>query len=250
MEQIQKLFNYNENPIRTVINEGKILFVAKDVADILGFSETSAMTRSLDNDEKTNMKIKQSGTNYTTNITGITESGLYSAILRSRRPEAKQFRRWITSEVLPSIRKHGSYMTDDVLEQAIGDPDFMIGLLASLKEEKGKRMELEQRIEEDKPKLIAYQYMVDADGLININEFAKHFGIGPRKLFDVFRELKLIYNRRDGILPSEGTYRDCFKSIRKEVAPGKTRSVTLIVSKKIDKLVGKLVKEGVIEPVA
>lgn len=211
MEQIQKLFNYNENPIRTIINEGEVLFVAKDVADVLGFSETSAMTRGLDNDEKTNLQITQGGSNYKTNITAITESGLYSAILRSRRAEAKEFRRWITSEVLPSIRKHGSYMTDNVLEQAIGDPDFMIGLLASLKDEKGKRKELEQRIEEDKPKLIAYQYMVDADGLIGINEFAKHFGIGPRKIYEVFRGLNLIYDRRDGILPREGTYRDCFK---------------------------------------
>ncbi|MBU5233827.1 BRO-N domain-containing protein, partial [Vibrio cholerae] len=81
----------------------------------------------------------------------INESGLYSAILKSKKPQAKAFKKWVTSEVLPSIRKHGAYMTDQVLEQAVTNPDFMIGLLTNLKEEKAKRVEAERTILQQQP---------------------------------------------------------------------------------------------------
>lgn len=104
---MNNVFKYEGNEVRTVIIEGEPWFVAKDVADILGFSETAAMTRGLDDDDKTNLHTTQDGTSYTTRTTIINESGLYSAILKSRRPEARAFKRWVTREVLPTIRKTG-----------------------------------------------------------------------------------------------------------------------------------------------
>ena len=73
----------------------------------------------------------------------ISESGLYSAILRSRKPEAKEFKRWVTHEVLPAIRSHGGYLTPEATAQALSDPDFIIRLATQLKEERAQRLELE-----------------------------------------------------------------------------------------------------------
>ena len=94
------------------------------------------MTRTLDKDEKGLYNIQT--VQGVQKLTVINESGLYSSILRSRKKEAKSFKKWVTSEVLPTIRKHGAYMTDQVLEQAVTNPDFAIGLLTKLKEEKEK----------------------------------------------------------------------------------------------------------------
>ncbi|EMI11503.1 prophage antirepressor [Anoxybacillus gonensis] len=94
--------------MRTLQKDGEVWFVAKDVAEALGYSSTGAMNKRLDEDEKTIVPIWNGG--YQTNISIITESGLYSAIIGSKKPEAKQFKKWVTSEVLPSIRKNGGYI--------------------------------------------------------------------------------------------------------------------------------------------
>ncbi|XLP22299.1 Bro-N domain-containing protein [Bacillus toyonensis] len=114
--------------MRTVIKEGEPWFVAKDVCEALDVKNTTVAINKLDIDEVT--KFNLGGLAGETNI--INESGLYSLILRSRKPEAKAFKRWITHEVIPSIRKHGAYMTESTLESAISDPDFMIGLLITI----------------------------------------------------------------------------------------------------------------------
>ena len=88
-------------------------FVSKDVAEILGYSETAMMTRRPDDDEKTNLSFRQDGSNYQTNVTIINESGLYNAVLSSKKLEAKSFKKWITSDVLPTIRKTGGYGIPD-----------------------------------------------------------------------------------------------------------------------------------------
>jgi len=100
---------YKDNPVRIVKKDDETWFSAKDVAEILGYSETSAMTRRLEKDEKTTLQIPQSGTNYTTNVVCINQAGLYVAILGSNKKEAKDFTRWVTHEVLPSIQKTGTY---------------------------------------------------------------------------------------------------------------------------------------------
>lgn len=100
-----KVFHFQENEVRIVDVDGEPWFIAKDVAEILGYSETAMMTRRLDDDESISAKL--AGMNMKSTL--INESGLYNAVLGSNKPEAKAFKKWVTSEVLPSIRKTGSY---------------------------------------------------------------------------------------------------------------------------------------------
>ena len=107
-----QVFNFGDHEVRTLIKEGEPWFVAKDVADILDYSEASAMTRHLDDDDKGSVKLTVH--NQEQEFIVVNESGLYSAILKSRKPEAKAFKKWVTSEVLPSIRKQGKFSLSDV----------------------------------------------------------------------------------------------------------------------------------------
>lgn len=125
------------------IMDGEIpLFVARDIASQLGYSDTNKMTSRLDNDEFISAKME--GMNM--KVTLLTESGLYNAILGSKKPEAKQFKRFVTEEVLPSIRKHGMYATTDTIEKMIADPESAIKLLEAIKSEKEKSKELRKEI--------------------------------------------------------------------------------------------------------
>jgi prophage antirepressor-like protein len=139
MNELQKAFNYNGNEVRTILKGEDVWFVAKDVCDVLELSNPSMVVQKLEEDERAKFNLGRQGE---TNI--VNEYGLYNLILTSRKHEAKQFKRWITHEVLPSIRKHGAYLTDDVLEKSLNDPDYMIGLLTALKEEKEKRIKVEK----------------------------------------------------------------------------------------------------------
>ena len=107
-----QVFNFGDYQVRTVIKEGEPWFVAKDVADILDYSEASAMTRHLDDEDKESVKLPIRGQEQ--ELILVNESGLYSAILKSRKPEAKAFKKWVTSTVLPSIRKRGMFSLSDV----------------------------------------------------------------------------------------------------------------------------------------
>lgn len=191
MNQIQKVFNYQGNQMRTVLKEGEPWFVAKDVAEILGFDHTPTMTRTLDEDEKGVHIIHTLGGNQ--QMTIINEPGLYSAILKSRKPEAKQFKRWITHEVIPSIRKHGAYMTRETIEKVLTDPDTLIQLATTLKEERAKRMEAEATLEKQKPKVIFANAVETSDDSILIGQLAKIItqngvDIGQNRLFKWLRE--------------------------------------------------------------
>lgn len=139
-------FNFNNTPLRTLTDEaGDPWFVAKDVCNILEISNPSDALQSLDDDEKTNL-----GNSYVWSEPGrkpliISEPGLYRLVMRSRKPEAKEFQRWVTHEVLPSIRKHGAYMTQQTLDKALTSPDFLIQLATKLKEEQEKVKALEPK---------------------------------------------------------------------------------------------------------
>lgn len=128
-----KIFNFNGKDVRVLGTQDEPLFVARDVALILGYSETAAMLRTLDEEDR-GLPAKLAGSQAAPSAT-ITESGLYSAILRSTLPEAKAFKRCVTSEILPSIRKHGMYATAPTIESMLNDPDVMIKTLTALKEE-------------------------------------------------------------------------------------------------------------------
>jgi prophage antirepressor-like protein len=134
-----KVFNFNNVEVRTVILDGEPWWIAKDVCDVLGHTNTSMALANIDDEERAKFNLGRQGE---TNI--VSESGLYSLILYSRKPEAKAFKKWVTSEVLPSIRKHGIYASEVTVEKMLSDPDFAIELLTTLKEERAKRIEVEK----------------------------------------------------------------------------------------------------------
>lgn len=144
MNELQKVFNYGETQVRTVVKGEEIWFVAKDVCSVLDIKNSHDALSRLEDDEKATSVLPTQFGNKEMNL--VNESGLYSLIFTSRKDEAKSFKKWVTSEVLPTIRKHGAYMTDDVLERTLNDPDYMIGLLTALKDEKTKRVEAERTV--------------------------------------------------------------------------------------------------------
>lgn len=139
-----------ENPefgqVRTIEQNGEIYFVGKDVAEILGYSNPrKALFDHVDEEDKMDGVTIRDSIGREQKPILINESGLYSLILRSQLPNAQKFKRWVTSEVLPSIRKHGIYATDKVIDDILNNPDFGIELLTKLKEERAARLEAERK---------------------------------------------------------------------------------------------------------
>ncbi|PFX49705.1 phage antirepressor [Bacillus pseudomycoides] len=191
MNQLQVFNNEEFGQVRTVVQGEDVWFVAKDVADVLEYRDTHNMVRFLDEDEKDTHQVSTLGGSQTMKV--INESGLYSAILKSKKPQAKAFKKWVTSEVLPSIRKHGAYMTDQALEQAVTNPDFMIGLLTNLKEEQTKRIEAERKVLQQQPLVTFAQAVEVSVNSILVKDLAillKQKGIdtGQNRLFEWLRE--------------------------------------------------------------
>ena len=166
-------WSYENSEIRTVEKDGEPWFVGKDVAAVLGYSNTrDALAKHVDDEDKNTVVIRD-GIQGNPNTIVINESGLYSLVLSSKLPNAKKFKRWVTSEVLPSIRKHGAYMTDQTLEQALTSPDFLIQLATQLKEEKEQRKRLEAKVEQDKPKVLFADSVSASKSSILVGELAK-----------------------------------------------------------------------------
>lgn len=191
-------FDFKGAALRTLTDEnGEPWFVAKDVCDILGLENSRKATVELDQDEKNTVTISD-GIPGNPNKTIISEPGLYKLIMRSRKPEAKEFQRWVTHEVLPQIRKHGAYMTQQTLDKALTSPDFLIRLATKLKEEQEKVKELE-------PKARFADAVAASDGTCLIGELAKMLrqnglDIGQNRLFAKLRE--------DGYLGKTGSNRN------------------------------------------
>lgn len=150
MKELQN-FNFNNLPVRTVLIDDEPWFVGKDVAKILGYANTKdALLKHVDDEDKLGSQITTSGQKR--NMVVVNESGLYNLILGASKQgknqeikeKARQFKRWITHEVLPTIRKHGAYMTNEVIEKTLTSPDFIIQLATKLKDEQEARLELEK----------------------------------------------------------------------------------------------------------
>ncbi|TNP10783.1 phage antirepressor Ant [Bacillus tropicus] len=199
MNQLQVFNNEEFGQVRTVIQGEHVWFVAKDVAEVLGYNNTSkAIQMHVDEDEKADLPIWDGRQNRNQKV--INESGLYSLILSSKLPSAKKFKKWVTSEVLPSIRKHGAYMTDQVLEQAATNPDFAIGLLTKLKEEKEKLAAAQQQIVQQQPLVTFAKACMQSNESLKVSEVAKlaakhNIKIGQRQLFAKLREWNLMFKR-------------------------------------------------------
>ncbi|TNO93009.1 BRO family protein [Bacillus sp. CD3-1a] len=195
MNQLQVFNNEELGQVRTVVQGEDVWFVAKDVCEVLEIKNTTQAMQKLDPEERTMFNIGRQGE---TNI--VNESGLYSLIMTSRKPQAKAFKKWVTSEVLPSIRKHGAYMTDQVLEQAVTNPDFMIGILTNLKEEQAKRIEAERKVLQQQPLVTFAEACMQSDKSLKVSEVAKlaakhNVKIGQRQLFAKLREWELMFKR-------------------------------------------------------
>lgn len=200
MNEIQIFKSDSFGAVRTVEVEGVPYFVGKDVAEILGYTNpTKALQDHVDSEDMTfneSLKLsRQSGAWL------INESGLYSLILCSKLPKAKQFKHWVTSEILPAIRKHGAYMTENTLEKALTSPDFLIQLATQLKEEQAQRKALEVQIEADKPKTIFADAVSVSKTSILVGELAKllkqnGIEIGQNRLFAWLREKGYLISRK------------------------------------------------------
>ena len=177
--ELQVYKNAEFGSVRTTTIGGQPYFVGKDVADILGYSNTrKALIDHVDEEDKDDVTIRDAiGRDQT--MTAINESGLYSLILSSKMPNAKKFKHWVTNEVLPAIRKHGIYATDDL----IANPDLAIAAFTALKEERERNKTLtaavavqQQQIAEMKPKATYYDVVLKCKDAVNISVIAKDYG--------------------------------------------------------------------------
>lgn len=191
MNQLQVFNNTEFGQVRTMVINGSPWFVAKDVCECLGLTKHRDAVSRLDGDERGSVEVDTLGG--TQQMAAVNEYGLYSLVLSSRKPSAKAFKRWITHEVIPAIRKHGAYMTGETLEQALTSPDFLIRLATELKTEQEARKTAEAQIEADKPKVLFADSVAASHGSILVGELAKLLNqngidIGQNRLFNWLRE--------------------------------------------------------------
>lgn len=225
MNKLQ-IFNYNNNEIRTVEKEDGLWWVLKDVCEMFGETNYRRVSGRIDEDEKGVSQINTRGGAQGMII--VNEAGLYSALfamqpekargvsdeyIEQRSEQLRQFKRWVTHEVLPSIRKHGAYMTPETLEAAILNPDTMIKLCTALKQEQDKNKALEAAnsvlVVENQimaPKAEYFDDLVDENLLTNFRETAKELGVPPKRFISFLIEHKYIFRDKRGRLMPYAQY--------------------------------------------
>lgn len=218
MNELQ-FFNHPEfGAIRAMEKDNDVWFVGKDVATVLGYSNASkAVAVHVDTEDKDFIMLDiadaQNGNVPIgkTKTTIINESGLYSLVLSSKLPNAKKFKRWVTSEVLPSIRKHGIYATAQTIETMLADPDNAIRMLTALKEERAKRIEQEkqiatltaenqmqaQMISEFKPKVEYVDIILRSTDTVTTTQIAADYGLSAKKLNKILHDEKIQHKVND-----------------------------------------------------
>ena len=230
-----KVFDSPEfGQVRTIVINSEPWFVGKDVAVALGYKNTSdAISKHVDDEDKGVAKCDTLGG--VQDLSVINESGVYSLVFGSKLPNAKKFKHWVTSEVLPSIRKHGMYAVDEL----IANPELAIRAFTALKEEREKNKALQEDNERMKPKAEFFDAVTDSKDAIDMGQVAKVLNyprIGRNKLFEILRD--------NGILQQNNQpyqkYIDCgyFRVIEQkyEARPGEIRIniKTLVFQKGID----------------
>ncbi len=202
MDNNIQIFNNEElGTIRIMGTPEAPLFCLGDVCKMLGLRQGHVRERLEKGVVSTEPLLTSGGTQM---VNFVTEDGLYDVILDSRKPEAKRFRKWVTSEVLPTIRKHGAYMTKDALERAIAEPDFLIQLATTLKEEKMKRLEAEQQCEVQKQligemeKKVSYlDLILSSTSTVTITQIAQDYGMSGQKMNKLLHGLRIQYKVGD-----------------------------------------------------
>lgn len=211
MNDLKVFENEAFGKIRVLEKDGEPWFVAADVCRALEIGNPTDTIKRLDEDEKARLNLGLSGGD--TNI--VNEPGLYTLVLGSRKPEAKAFKRWITHEVIPSIRKHGAYMTPEALEAAITNPDYLLKVVTALKDETDKRRALEAAnaaltvdLEIARPKAEYFDHLVDCNLLTGLRETAKELGTKEKVFVRFLLERKYLYRDKKGRLLPYARYVD------------------------------------------
>ncbi|MEK1299212.1 phage antirepressor [Limosilactobacillus fermentum] len=187
---------FDGSNVITLVIDGQPYFVGKDVAEILGYANTrDALSKHVDSEDKNTVAIHDGIKRGNPNQTVINESGLYSLILGSKLPQAKEFKYWVTSEVLPTIRKHGAYMTDEKIEEVLLNPDTIIKLATELKTERERRSIAEQRVNELTPKASYYDLVLSNESLVTITQIAKDYGMSGQAMNHKLHDLGVIYKQ-------------------------------------------------------
>ncbi|EJC3745490.1 phage antirepressor [Enterococcus faecium] len=183
-----QIFNFEQNEVRTILVNDEPYFVGKDIAEVLGYTNTAKAIRDhVDEEDKLGERIVLSG--QIREVIIINESGLYSLILKSKLSNAKKFKRWVTSEVLPSIRKHGGYLTPEKVEEALLNPDTIIQLATKLKEERTGRLIAEQKIAEYEPKTSYLDSILSSTDSVTISQIAADYGMSPQQMNKLLHKL-------------------------------------------------------------
>ena len=194
-----------ENPelgsVRSLIINGEPYFVGKDVATALGYGNPrDALSRHIDPEDKGVVKHDTPGG--VQELTVINESGVYALTFSSKLKQAKQFKRWVTSEVLPAIRKHGLYAKDEIIEKIIDDPDFGIRLFTELKEERKKNQLLSEElaaktdiIETMQPKVSYYDLVLQCTDLLTTTEIAKDYGMSAKEFNKLLHDMDIQFKQ-------------------------------------------------------
>lgn len=189
MESLERSFDYQGSKVRTVVIDGEPWFVGSDVCVVLEYANAPQALGKLDEDEKGIWSVDTPGGKQAMIV--VSEAGLYSLVLRSRAPKAKPFRRWITHEVIPSIRKDGMYVAPALLN----DPEHLLRVTTRLVEEHRARLVAEAKVEELAPKASFYDEVASSDDTQSIRDVAKILGTGQNRLF--------AWLRGNGILMSD-----------------------------------------------
>ena len=204
MNELQIFENEEFGKVRTLVKDGEPGFVASDVCECLGLANPTVSVNRLDYDERAKFNLGRQGW-----VNIVNEYGLYNLVLGSRKPEAKNFKRWVTHEVLPAIRKHGGYLTPDKVEEILTNPDSIIRLATQLKEERAKRAEAEKVIEEQRPKALFADAVSASKTSILIGALAKLIrqngvDVGQKRLFEWLRKKGyLIKSGNDKNMPTQ-----------------------------------------------
>lgn len=187
-------YNFEGNDVRTLMKDAEPWFVGNDVAKALEYKNPrDATNKKVDREDKLRMKIAYAGQNRS--MTFINESGMYSLIMGSKLESAKRFKHWVTSEVLPSIRKHGAYITDNTLDNLLSDPDTAIKLFTELKNERNARQLAESTIKEQQPKVSYYDAVLQSKSLMTVTQIAKDYGMSAKTLNSKLYELGIQFKQ-------------------------------------------------------
>ena len=194
-----QLFNFEGHQVRSFEHKGEPWIVLSDVCKVLEISNPSLAKRRLNSSDVDTLSSVKGIKGRGANATIINESGLYDVILDSRKPQARRFRHWITSEVLPAIRKHGGYLTEQKIEEVLLNPDTIIQLAQNLKAEQEKRAiaeaeraAAESLVAELEPKADHYNRFMDAEGTYTWDEVARIIGVGRNKMLESLRIQKVL----------------------------------------------------------